>query len=116
MADAFTAAMRQYNAQIREIAAGDSRVALIDLEWSTRLADRFGMNRLVVGGRKLDRINPANDLDHVFLADVRHPGTLAQGLMARMWVDTVNARFGAGIRPVDDRELLAFAAAPHPPG
>jgi hypothetical protein len=42
---------------------------------------------------------------------MRHPGTLGQSLMASMFVDTVNDRFGAGITPLSAREVLEFTAS-----
>jgi phospholipase/lecithinase/hemolysin len=111
VADAFSAAQGRYNAQIRSLVAAEPKAALVDLDLSTRIADRLSPNRLVVAGRKLDRLQTANDLDHFFLADVRHPGTLGQGLMARMFVETINAKFHAGIRPLYDQEVLALAVA-----
>jgi phospholipase/lecithinase/hemolysin len=112
LADAYSAAIRRYNAQIRSIASSDSRIALIDLDLTARAANLLSRDCVYVGGRKLDRRRPANDLDHFFLADVRHPGTLGQGLMARAFVEAVNARFGAGIEPIRDEDLLSIATSP----
>jgi hypothetical protein len=111
LADAYTEGMSAYNAQVRAIAAAEPRAALLDVDRATRLAERFSPDRAVVAGRVLDSIHPANDLDHFFLADVRHPGTLGQGMFARMIVATVNARFDAGITPITDRELVDLAVA-----
>jgi len=111
LADAYTEGMSAYNAQVRAIASAEPRAALLDLDLATRLWERFGPDRAVVARRALDRIHPANDLDHFFLADVRHPGTLGQGMLARMFVATVNARFDAGITPITDRELVDVAVA-----
>lgn len=111
LADRFTAAMRTFNAQVRTIAAGEPRAALIDHELSARIAERLTPNRMVVAGRFLDRRTPSNAIDHFFLGDVRHPGTLGQSLMAKMFIETVDARFGAGIKPLGDHELLDLAVA-----
>ena len=93
----------------------DPRVALIDLDLATRAANLVSTEYALVEGRKLDRLHPGNALDRFFLADVRHPGTLGQGLMARMFVETVNAKFAAGIPPLDSREVLALArSVAHP--
>jgi phospholipase/lecithinase/hemolysin len=109
VADAFTAAIRTFNAQVRSLAASDPRVALIDLDFATRAANVLSAEYTLVDGRKLDRRHPGNALDCFFLADVRHPGTLGQGLMARMFIETVNAKFAAGIAPLRSHELLALA-------
>jgi phospholipase/lecithinase/hemolysin len=108
-ADAFSRAIRRFNAEIRSLAEGDRRVAVLDLERVAMLADLVSRDFVYFGGRKLDRRQPANDPGHFFLADVRHPGTPGQGIMARLFVELVNARFGAGIEPLDEREILAFA-------
>jgi phospholipase/lecithinase/hemolysin len=113
LADAYTDALRTYNAQIRTLAAG-GRAALIDLDLATRAANLLSRDHVLVSGLRLDRRRPANRLDHFFLADVRHPGTLGQGLMARMFIEVLNARFGMKIEPLGDREVLAFAQSLSP--
>jgi phospholipase/lecithinase/hemolysin len=111
LADDYTAAIREYNAQIRSLSASEPRAALIDLDLTARVANLLSRDYVTVGGRRVDRRRPANDPAHFFLADVRHPGTLGQGLMAGMFVEVVNARFGAGIEPITGQELLAVAAS-----
>lgn len=111
VADASTAAIRRFNAQVRSMAAGDPRAALIDLDVVTRMSDLLSREYVPVAGRKLDRRHAGNDLDHFFLADVRHAGTLGQGLMARLFIAALNAKFGAGIAPIEDREILDLAQA-----
>jgi lysophospholipase L1-like esterase len=116
LADAFTAAVRRFNSQIRSIAATERRVALIDLDLTARAANLVSKEYVSVGGRRLDRRRPANDLGHFFLADLRHPGTLGQGMLARMFVEAVNAQFGTGIEPLGDREIFDLASAVSAPG
>jgi phospholipase/lecithinase/hemolysin len=115
LADAFTGAIGQYNAQTRSFVAHDPRLALIDLDLITRAATLLSREYVLVAGRRLDRYHPANALDYLFLADGRHPGTLGQGLMACVFIEVVNRKFAAGIRPLGPRELLAVAqsSAPH---
>ncbi len=113
----FSAAIARYNAQIRAMAASDPRVALADLDLATRAANLVSARYALVGGRHLDRLHPANDLDHFFLADVRHLGTIGQGLIAQLFVNVVNAEFDAGIEPLTDAEILSYArshASPSP--
>jgi phospholipase/lecithinase/hemolysin len=114
-AEAFTKAIHRFNAQVRSLAVGDPRVALIDLDLATRAANVLSTEYTLIGGRKLDRRHPGNALDCFFLADVRHPGTLGQGLMARMFIDTVNAKFAAGIAPLQTQEVLTLARSVAPP-
>jgi phospholipase/lecithinase/hemolysin len=109
VADAFTAAIKEYNAQIKAIAAAHRRIAVMDLDMTTRFANLVCRDRVVVDGLRMDRANPGNTLDHFFLADWRHPGTVGQGLLAKLFVDTINARFGAGVAPLGEHEILSFA-------
>ena len=112
LADACSAAVRRYNAQIRAMAAGDRRVALLDLALVARLADLVSRDYAVVAGRRLDRSRPGNSPDRFFLADRRHLGTLANAELAREFIFAVNARFGAGIEPLRDAEVLRLVDDP----
>jgi hypothetical protein len=112
LADVCTAAMGRFNAQIRAIAGGDRRIALIDFDLAARLANLMSRDYAVVAGRTLDRIRPGNSPDRFFLADLRHPGTLAQAQLARMFILNVNAQFGAGIEPLRDAEILSLVGEP----
>ncbi len=109
VADAYTAAITRFNAQIKALAASDRRIAVLDLDLATRLANLVSRDRVIVDGRRLDRSHPGNQLDDFFLADSRHPGTIGQGLLAKMFIDTINARFDAGIAPLGEREIIDFA-------
>ncbi|HEV3162708.1 MAG TPA: GDSL-type esterase/lipase family protein, partial [Isosphaeraceae bacterium] len=111
LAHTYARAIGRYNAQIRSFAATEPRVAIIDLDLATRAANLVSPDHVFVAGRRLDRLRPGNDLEHFFLADVRHPGTLGQSMLARMFVDMINYRFGAGIAPLGDREVFDFAAS-----
>lgn len=110
LADTYSAGIGRYNTQVRLFAAQNpNRVMLIELALSTKLADRLQVDEATIAGRKVDRKKAGTSLDCFFLPDGRHPGTLGQGLMAQFFIRTVNARFGAGIEPLSDRELLDFA-------
>jgi len=109
-AAAFTAAIARFNDQVRALAAADPRVALVDLDLLARLGSLLARDRVPVAGRRLDRARPGNDPDCFFLADGRHPGTLAQGQMARLFVATINAKFDAGIPPLTAPEVAGIAA------
>ena len=63
----------------------------------------------MVAGRRVVRSGPSDDPDHLFLGDVRHLGTVGQGVLAAMVVATINARFAAGVPPLSEREILEFA-------
>jgi hypothetical protein len=115
LADAFTVAIGRYNAQLRAFAANDPRIALIDLDRTTRAANLVSQDSVLVAGRRLDRRRPANALDCLFLADARHPGTLGQGLMACLFIEIVDRKFDAGITPLSPQEVLVFARSVQPP-
>ncbi len=90
-------------------AANGAGAAIVDSgppEHAARLADLVSRDFAVVAGRRLDRSSAGNSPDRFFLADRRHPGTLAQAQLARLFILKVNARFGAGIEPLRNAEIL----------
>lgn len=107
--DAASAAVRAYNARVRALAKGAARVAVADLDRYNRIARLLSPRYLVVGGRRLARGGVGAGIDHVFLADRRHAGTLVHGLIARVMIATLNRHFGTMIPPVTDRELIDYA-------
>ena len=74
LADACTAAMQRYNAQIRAMSMGDRRIALLDLALVARIANLVSRDYAIVAGKRLDRSHPGNSPDRFFLADGRTPG------------------------------------------
>jgi hypothetical protein len=114
-ADAATEVVRRYNARVRALAARESqRVALLDFDLFTRISERVYPEYLMVAGRPIERAVPSDEVDHLFLGDVRHLGTVGQGLFASTLVATVNAKFDAGLAPLTEREVIDFAAAHGP--
>ena len=109
LAAACTAAMERYNEGIRWLAAGSPRIALLDLALYMQLADRLCGDRAFVAGRRLDRLRSGDSPDHFFLADRRHPGTLAQAELAGLMIARLSARFGVRIEPLHDEELRGLA-------
>ncbi len=105
-----TMAINQFNADLRRYIAGQPRLALMDLDFASRVGSLLGRRGIPVAGHSLVRDRGGDDLDSFFLADGRHPGLLAQGLLARAFVNTLNTNFSAGIRPLTDAELIRFAA------
>jgi hypothetical protein len=103
-------ALNHYNGAIRLLAATEPRIALADLDLHGRVANLISTEYVPVANHRLDRTMPSNQPDHVFLADRRHAGTVAQGLLARIVVDAANVRFHAGIAPLPEREILDYAA------
>jgi phospholipase/lecithinase/hemolysin len=107
---AATAAIRRYNARIKALAAREARLTVLDLDWVTRVAGRIDPECVRVAGRRIVRSHSSNDPDHLFLADVRHPGTVGQGLFAILLVATINAKFNARVPLLSEGEILEFAA------
>ncbi len=106
VASAFSNAISRYNWHIRQSTMANPRIALVDLALATQLAPRPDSDHVIVVGRRLDWIRPANDLDHAFLADSRHISTLVQGMLANYVVSALNARLEARIKPLSLREIL----------
>ena len=112
LADRATAEIDAFNAEVRAMAASATsagRVVVFDLARITRIARAISPRVVFVAGRGVDRERPGDGVDHFFLGDSRHLGTVGQGLMAKLLVDCLNARCGAGIRPLHDPEIVAFA-------
>lgn len=111
-ADEFTSAIARFNAQIRALAARSERIALLDFDLAVQFANRLSQDSILAAGRILSRTRPGNEPDCFFLADSRHPGTLGQTLLAQMFIETVNVKFGARIPTLSAREALGLI----PPG
>lgn len=108
-ADAATAAIRHYNRRIRELAAHEPRVALLDCELVARASSLLYPDRVLVAGQPIQREGTSDDPGHLFLGDVRHMGTVGQGLMASLIVAVIDSQFAANVRPLSEQELLDFA-------
>jgi hypothetical protein len=106
--DDAVAVLNQY---IQGIAAGSGgRAAVADF---AALTDSwFAQTRLKVGNVELERhalTNPTNDPTHLVLADGLHSGTIAQGLLANLYVQTANAAFGTQIKELSSHDILVNA-------
>jgi hypothetical protein len=83
---------------------------LLEFDGATRIANAVSRNTFFACGRWLDRNRCANDPGCLFLADRRHPGTFGQALMAQLVIEALNARLGAGLRPLTAQEIHRLAA------
>jgi len=108
--DAATATIRRYNARIWALAARQPRVAVLDFALVARGSELIGPESVLVAGHPIVRSGPSDDPDHLFLGDIRHLGTVGQGLLAALLVATIDAKFDAGVPPLSGREILEFAA------
>src|SRR5262249_29202465 len=106
LTSSYSQAIGRYNQHIRFMAMVTKRVSLVDLALATQLAPRPDPDHVVVASRRLDRIPPANEPTHAFLADSRHINTLVQGMLANHVINVLNARLNAHIRPLTPREIL----------
>jgi hypothetical protein len=107
--DAYSTALKEYNKQIRNLARVRERVAVADFDMMAKVGNRLNKRYAYIAGRRLERLRGENDLDHLFLADQRHLGTIGQGLMAQLIVNAMNVRFSAGVPPLTDREIAGYA-------
>ncbi len=114
--DQAAAELEGFNSRIRRMGVARGRVAVLDFAadlpgFDAGLSPKY----LQVAGRKVDRTRAGNDPECLFLGDVRHLGTVGQGMLAKAIVASLNARFDAGIAPLEDREILAIASNPARP-
>jgi hypothetical protein len=111
LVDEVSIGIQQYNAQITAFAATSSRIAVADLY--TLFEDVMAPDQFFFGGVAIDRLDPSTLPDHLWITDgtLSHPGTIGQGLIANTFIDTIDARFGAGVTPLSEQEILNFAYA-----
>lgn len=109
-AAAIRTAVQSYNAHIRHLPQADPQVIVIDLFVSRNVARLLDPDGLRLAGRRIAGDPPGDDYDRLFLADGRHAGSVAQAMIARLFIAAVNARLNAGIAPLTDREILDYAA------
>lgn len=106
---ALARAVSRYNSHVWSLAGRDSRIAVADLHLSTRLAQLVSPRSVHVGGRSISRAECGDGVDHVFLADRRHVGTVVQGLLARVLVAAINRHLDLAIELPTDEDLLEIA-------
>jgi phospholipase/lecithinase/hemolysin len=69
--------------------------------------DKFKVGNVEV---ELDAIeNPTNDPTFFVLADRLHPGTIGQGMLANLYVDTANNAFGTSLCSLSSHDILENA-------
>jgi lysophospholipase L1-like esterase len=112
---AATAALLRLNENVRALPRRDPHIVVVDLFLSQQVARLMAPAELKLAGRRVSREVAGDDYDCLFLADGRHAGTVAQGLIARLFLATVNSRLDAGVRPLTDGEIIEFATRVPPP-
>jgi hypothetical protein len=108
-ADAATTTIRRYNARIRALVAREPRAAVLDFDLVTRVSELIDPESVEVAGHPIVRSGPSDDPSHLFLGDVRHLGTVGQGLLAALLDVTIDAEFAADVPPLSEREVFEFA-------
>lgn len=115
-AAALRAALLRFNEHIRGLPSRDEGIVLVDLFLSRQITRMLDPGGLKLAGRRIRDDQPGDQYDRLFLADGRHAGSVAQAMMARLFVAALNARLNAGVAPLGDREILDYVArvAPAP--
>ncbi|MDR3634076.1 MAG: SGNH/GDSL hydrolase family protein [Isosphaeraceae bacterium] len=105
-------AIQQFNANVTSVAAGNNRIALVDL---AGLSSQLGQTAtgsggsVSFGGATISLTTPGNDYHDFFLADGLHVGTVGQGLIADAFVNAIDTKFGAKVRTLSPTEIVRYA-------
>jgi phospholipase/lecithinase/hemolysin len=102
-------AIGNFNDAIKaSVAAAGPRVTLVDLAAATeQLAG--SPSEVEFGGITINLVTPGDSYNHFFLADGIHIGTVGQGLIASMFINAVDAAFGAHIAPLTPTQIVSYA-------
>jgi phospholipase/lecithinase/hemolysin len=116
LGNAYGNAIAVFNDRLHDLVAGQGhRIVMVDI--NQLLVDIVAARRYVVGGLEIDRRAASNNVQHLFLSDGFHPGTIGQSLIANRFLDAINARFNAGIPLLGGEEMVRIAASvPKPTG
>lgn len=98
-----------FNAEIRKLPIIEKRVGVFDFAHISRVSLLISPKHVVVAGRKVERERTGNSPDRLFLGDVRHLGTMGQGMIAKMMIDALNKKCGAAIKPLDESEIVSLS-------
>jgi phospholipase/lecithinase/hemolysin len=110
LVDAVDGAIGIVNQQLIAMADQNSRIAVND--YATWVDDAFAQPIFKVGNVVMDRTalsNPTNDPTCFVLADGLHSGTVAQGLLANLYVQTANDAFDAHLQSLSTKDILKNA-------
>lgn len=107
-------ALDGFNAAIRQIGAGDPRVAFFDdlawfrNAWGSRDAEGRPAYKTVQLGPTLRVTNTIGDDPHNALLQDRHPGLVWNALWAQALAARLGEAFGVPLTPIGDEELVRF--------
>ncbi|HKM52343.1 MAG TPA: SGNH/GDSL hydrolase family protein [Isosphaeraceae bacterium] len=103
-------AVGSYNGVIRGLASSSPRVALVDLAAIDQQLSQVPGGSVPFGGTTINLATVGNDYHDFFLADGLHPGTVAQGIIADLFLNAFNDHFGTAVRPLSPAEIVRYAA------
>jgi phospholipase/lecithinase/hemolysin len=109
LAGAANQAVQSYNASITSMAAGNKRLAVVNLASATQQLLGSSPSSITVGRTSINVTTPGDDYNDLFLADGIHLGTVGQGLIANEFVNTIDASFGMKIPQVSPEQIVRFA-------
>jgi len=102
------------NAKIRALAVVRG-IPIVDL-FAFANAIFLEEGRLVVGGVEIDLTGSGSDPRNLFLADGIHPGSVAQGLIANVFLEAIRQAYVSTVAARSDQEILRDAGITPPPG
>jgi phospholipase/lecithinase/hemolysin len=107
---ALSQATQQYNAMIASLAAGNSRIAVVDLAgMMANLVQEGGASGWVqFGGTAINMRRPGDGIQHAFLADRVHFGTVVHGMIADAFIDAYDS-LGAHLNPLTPQQIVRLA-------
>ncbi|HEY7428820.1 MAG TPA: hypothetical protein VH682_31610, partial [Gemmataceae bacterium] len=99
-----------------EAAASARGIPVIDIAGLGHYLGQLAANGqpLLIGGFPMDTTDDTSNTPVDVFADSQHFGSVAQGLLANMFIDAVDNAYGAGIAPFTDQELLTNAGLTAP--
>ena len=103
-------AIQAYDFHILQTVAPDSsRVALIDLATIVSQIAASPTGTIQFGGQTITLTTANNNYHSFFLADGIHIGTVGQGIIADLFVNAIDTKFGAIVAPLSQQQIIAFA-------
>jgi phospholipase/lecithinase/hemolysin len=100
--------IRGYNAVITA-AAGNPRVALVDLASATGPLASDPASTAAFGGTTVNLRTPGDDYHDLFLSDGIHLGTIGQSFIADLFAQAIDTKFGAHLAPISPRQAVRYA-------
>ena len=90
-------------------AAEDPRVALVDLASATASLASNPSATVAFDGTTVNLRTPGDDYHDFFLADDIHVGTIGQSIIADLFAEAIDTKFGAHLVPISPREAVRYA-------